>query len=56
MRPATLVLLLAASLACATAQTDGGAALVARKSVSPSPAVVGAAATITVEVFNAGST
>ena len=56
MRFATLVLLLAASAALASAQTDGGAALVARKSVSPSPAVVGSAATITVEVFNAGST
>jgi isochorismate synthase EntC len=55
MRSTFALLLAAALVAAAAAQTDGGAALVARKSVHPTPAVVGSPATVSVEVFNAGS-
>ena len=55
MRPATLLLALLAAAAASAAAQDA-AALVAKKSVAPLPPVVGAPATVAVEVFNAGST
>ena len=56
MRPATFLLALLAAAAASSASAQDAAALVAKKSVAPLPPVVGTPATVTVEVFNAGST